>query len=281
MRALKYATPLVINSTVALAAAVVTAALVLATVDDNGGDRRDVPARSSRLSSPPERLAFVRQGAFEPRREDSAEASHDDVELRSTLPPSDADTEAKAAPWSTEVRVEDQQPKPRWNWRFSLLPTQRPADRAAQPETPARFYTLKARLAEISTPASARLAAKFEAAKVQWPPAEVALIAIKDEKALELHARDSGSAWKLVHRYRVLAASGGAGPKLRQGDKQVPEGIYGIAFLNPNSSYHVSLRVNYPNAFDRLMAKKDGRRDLGGDIMIHGKNLSGRLPRGR
>ena len=116
--------------------------------------------------------------------------------------------------------------------------------------------------------------AKFEAAKVAWPPSEIALVAIKDEKILELHARSSSGAWKLVHRYRILAASGGAGPKLRQGDRQVPEGVYAIAFLNPNSAYHVSLRVNYPNAFDRQMATKDGRTDLGGDIMIHGKNLS-------
>jgi murein L,D-transpeptidase YafK len=62
----------------------------------------------------------------------------------------------------------------------------------------------------------------------------------------------------LIHRYPLLAASGVAGPKLRQGDKQVPEGVYGISFLNPNSRYDVSLRVNYPNAFDRQMAAKDG-----------------------
>ena len=68
-----------------------------------------------------------------------------------------------------------------------------------------------------------------------------------------------GQAWKLIHRYSVLAASGVAGPKLRQGDKQVPEGVYGISFLNPSSRYDVSLRVNYPNAFDRQMAAKDGR----------------------
>ena len=72
----------------------------------------------------------------------------------------------------------------------------------------------------------------------------------------------------------MLAASGSAGPKLRQGDKQVPEGVYRIVYLNPQSAYHVSLRVGYPNAFDRQMARKDGRKHLGGDIMIHGKNSS-------
>ena len=154
------------------------------------------------------------------------------------------------------------------------MPSLRLPWQTAKPGTPQRTYALKTRLAEISPAASFRLAARFEATKAIWPPAEITLIAIKDEKIVELHARSSGGAWQLIHRYRVLAASGGAGPKLRQGDRQVPEGVYGIAFLNPNSAYHVSLRVNYPNAFDRQMAAKDGRKDLGGDIMIHGKNLS-------
>ena len=67
---------------------------------------------------------------------------------------------------------------------------------------------------------------------------------------------------------------GASGPKIQRGDKQVPEGVYGISYLNPNSAYHLSLGVNYPNAFDREMAAKDGRKNLGGDIMIHGKNVS-------
>lgn len=135
-------------------------------------------------------------------------------------------------------------------------------------------YSLKQRLAEISPGALSRLKTKFDEAKAAWPPAEVAYVAIKDEKALELHARSKEGSWTHVHRYRVLAASGTRGPKLMRGDKQVPEGIYRISYLNPNSAFHVSLRVNYPNSFDRKMAKKDGRKDLGGDIMIHGKNAS-------
>ena len=44
--------------------------------------------------------------------------------------------------------------------------------------------------------------------------------------------------------------------------------------LNPNSRFHLSIRVNYPNAFDRRMATQDGRTQLGGDIMIHGNAVS-------
>ncbi len=137
-----------------------------------------------------------------------------------------------------------------------------------------RPYTLTERLREIGPSAQERLHERFVAAKAPWRPTELALVAIKNEKALELYAKPAAGSWTFIHRYPVLAASGVTGPKLRRGDKQVPEGVYGISFLNPNSRYHVALRVNYPNAFDRRMGLKDGRKDLGGDIMIHGKAAS-------
>ncbi|MEO1204783.1 MAG: L,D-transpeptidase family protein [Pseudomonadota bacterium] len=137
-----------------------------------------------------------------------------------------------------------------------------------------RGLTLEQRLAEISPSALGRITSKFESVGAVWPPSEIAFIAIKDQKALEVHARAKDGGWTYIHRYKVLAASGTSGPKLLRGDKQVPEGVYRISYLNPNSAYHVSLRVNYPNAFDRKMAQRDGRKDLGGDIMIHGKNVS-------
>ena len=77
-----------------------------------------------------------------------------------------------------------------------------------------------------------------------------------------------------VRSWPVLTASGGPGPKLREGDRQVPEGVYSVDQLNPNSAYHLSLRLNYPNAFDRAHAATDGRERLGGDIFIHGKDVS-------
>lgn len=150
-----------------------------------------------------------------------------------------------------------------------------PGSRAGMPTAKLDDKTLNERLAQLSPEAGRRLREKFIESKVAWPPAEVSLVAIKSERVLELYARSSeGQDWQFVHSYPVLAASGDSGPKLRKGDKQVPEGVYGISFLNPNSRYHVSLRVNYPNKFDRDMAKLDGRTDLGGDIMIHGKAVS-------
>jgi len=174
--------------------------------------------------------------------------------------------------WATDTRPESSLPLD--GWRLSIAPSRRLPWAGPSSGTPPTSFTLTERLGIIAPGATKRLAERFDAAKIVWPPTEIGLVAIKDEKTLELFARSTGGPWRLVHRYPVLAASGVSGPKLRKGDKQVPEGIYGISFLNPNSRYHVSLRVDYPNAFDRQMAAKEGRRDLGGDIMIHGKAAS-------
>lgn len=135
-------------------------------------------------------------------------------------------------------------------------------------------YSVEDRIEQFGDAARARLAPHYAAAGMVWPGKRVALLAFKDSDRLELHAQDAGGAWKAIRSYPVLAASGGLGPKLREGDLQVPEGFYRVNFLNANSLFHVSLRLDYPNAFDREQARADGRRELGGDIMIHGKAVS-------
>jgi len=119
-----------------------------------------------------------------------------------------------------------------------------------------------------------RLAPACAAQGVAYPPTSLTLIGLKTEQRLELWAPDASGTPRLLKTYPVLGASGGIGPKLREGDGQVPEGLYGIESLNPNSRFHLSLRVSYPNADDRGRAKADGRDRLGGDIMIHGSNQS-------
>jgi hypothetical protein len=108
---------------------------------------------------------------------------------------------------------------------------------------------------------------------IPYPPPSLTLVAYKNESVLEVWAR-AASGWTLYRTYPVLAASGGPGPKLREGDRQVPEGVYRLTHLNPASSYHLSIRVDYPNAFDRARGAEDGRTSLGGDIYIHGKAVS-------
>jgi len=96
------------------------------------------------------------------------------------------------------------------------------------------------------------------------------ILVFKDEREVEVHA----PGWEEPLKVPMTAFSGKPGPKLREGDGQIPEGIYGISHLNPNSAYYLSLKVSYPNASDRARAKADKRTDLGGDIMIHGKSVT-------
>lgn len=131
--------------------------------------------------------------------------------------------------------------------------------------------TVADRVEQFGPAVRARLAPDFDRIGVAYPPSEITLVGLKQENLLELWVSDPPVHLKT---YPILGASGVLGPKLREGDMQVPEGLYRIESLNPNSMYHLALRVNYPNRFDMAKRKLDGREDLGSDIMIHGKNSS-------
>ena len=118
-----------------------------------------------------------------------------------------------------------------------------------------------------------RMRPSYASAGIAYPPRKVAFIALKNERLMEVWARGEDQ-WMQVHTYPITAASGVAGPKLREGDRQVPEGIYDIIGLNPNSSYHLSMKLNYPNAFDLQHAQAEGRDEPGTNIFIHGKAVS-------
>ncbi len=113
----------------------------------------------------------------------------------------------------------------------------------------------------------------FEKANITYPPKNITFLAMKDTNLFEVWASNE-SAWVKVKEYVIQAASGRSGPKLREGDRQVPEGIYKIIGLNPNSSYHLSMKLNYPNEFDLLWAKRENRTKPGSNIFIHGKAVS-------
>lgn len=134
--------------------------------------------------------------------------------------------------------------------------------------------TVAQRVEQFGHAVDQRLGPLFVAQGVSYPPERIVLVGIKKDKQLEVHAAGKGQELRLIRSYPILCASGKLGPKLKEGDRQVPEGLYAIQLLNPNSLYHLSLRVNYPNEFDRAQGAKDGRAQLGGDIMIHGKNVS-------
>ncbi len=135
--------------------------------------------------------------------------------------------------------------------------------------------TIESRIKEFGTEARQRWAPYFKKASVSYPPDNIVLYYTKSKRILEVFATPRGEKKiKSIRSLNVLAASGVMGPKLKEGDNQVPEGLYRIELLNPNSAFHVSLRVSYPNAFDRQKALLDKRQRLGGDIMIHGSRVS-------
>src|SRR5690606_11025729 len=76
----------------------------------------------------------------------------------------------------------------------------------------------------------------------------------------------NGEKFTLVKTYPVCSSSGLPGPKRKKGDRQTPEGFYHIDRFNPQSAFHLSLGINYPNSSDKIL----GHSDPGGDIFIHG-----------
>ncbi len=119
-----------------------------------------------------------------------------------------------------------------------------------------------------------QLSPLFKKAGLKYPPEKLALVAFKDTQILEIWASDNQPSFTLIKSYPIKAASGVLGPKLTEGDRQVPEGIYHIDSFNPNSSFHLSMKLNYPNAFDLKYAKLEARNEPGSNIFIHGKAVS-------
>jgi hypothetical protein len=135
------------------------------------------------------------------------------------------------------------------------------------------YASLDVVIDQLDGDAGQRIVARFEQVGVDFPPQRVQLIALKESRRLELWAY-SQQRWWFIHDYAIFAASGEAGPKLREGDKQVPEGFYRIVSLNPHSHFHLSMRLNYPNAFDWVQAGLEDRHSPGSNIYIHGSAWS-------
>jgi murein L,D-transpeptidase YafK len=74
---------------------------------------------------------------------------------------------------------------------------------------------------------------------------------------------------QVLKTYKIRLGGNPIGPKQFEGDQKTPEGAYRITHRNPNSAYHLSLGISYPNQADREFAKSQNKRP-GGDIFIHG-----------
>jgi len=74
---------------------------------------------------------------------------------------------------------------------------------------------------------------------------------------------------KIIKTYKISLGSDPVGAKVREGDNKTPEGDYRIVSHNPRSSYHLSLKISYPDR-EQIKAAEKGNYSAGGDIMIHG-----------
>ncbi len=109
---------------------------------------------------------------------------------------------------------------------------------------------------------------QFEQKKLKWPPKFLYIRSFKYDSYLEVWVKDkSAEPFQLFKTYKICALAGTLGPKRMEGDFQVPEGFYYINQFNPNSSYYLSLGLNYPNMSDKILS--DSLKP-GGDIFIHG-----------
>ena len=89
----------------------------------------------------------------------------------------------------------------------------------------------------------------------------------KEESELEVWKQRDDGRFYHFKTYPICNWSGEIGPKLKQGDKQAPEGFYTITptLMNPNSKYYLSFNLGYPNAYDRSWGR------TGDSVMVHGK----------
>jgi murein L,D-transpeptidase YafK len=88
----------------------------------------------------------------------------------------------------------------------------------------------------------------------------------KEESELEVWKQDRDGRFALLKTYPICRWSGELGPKMKEGDRQAPEGFYNITpgQMNPNSQYYLSFDLGYPNAFDRSYGR------TGAQLMVHG-----------
>ncbi len=113
-----------------------------------------------------------------------------------------------------------------------------------------------------------KLAQLYQEAQLDQTSLRIYLRAFKKEEALEVWARDSKrDTFALLTQYKFCKNSGTLGPKRQEGDSQIPEGFYRVNSFNPQSNYHLSLGLNYPNRSDKVLS--DSLKP-GSDIFIHG-----------
>jgi murein L,D-transpeptidase YafK len=119
--------------------------------------------------------------------------------------------------------------------------------------------------AKANQPVSPKLVADM-AAKDMDLQSPMLIRLFKQEAELEVWKQDRSGRFALLKTYPICRWSGDLGPKVREGDRQAPEGFYSITpgQMNPQSAYYLSFNTGFPNAFDKALGR------TGSQLMVHG-----------
>jgi murein L,D-transpeptidase YafK len=119
--------------------------------------------------------------------------------------------------------------------------------------------------AKANKPIPEKLVAEMQQ-KDMDPQSPMLVRLFKQEAELEVWKQDRSGQFALLKTYPICRWSGDLGPKVREGDRQAPEGFYNItpAQMNPQSAYYLSFNIGYPNAFDKALGR------TGSQLMVHG-----------
>jgi murein L,D-transpeptidase YafK len=114
-------------------------------------------------------------------------------------------------------------------------------------------------------PLSEKMLAEFESKNMD-KESPILVRTFKEESELEVWKMDRSGRYALLKTYPICRWSGELGPKIKEGDRQAPEGFYNITpgQMNPNSQYYLAFDLGYPNAFDRAHGR------TGANLMVHG-----------
>ena len=120
-------------------------------------------------------------------------------------------------------------------------------------------------MAKAMKPLSSQMLSEIES-KDMTKDSPILVRVFKEEAELEVWKQDRSGHFALLRTYPVCRWSGELGPKIKEGDRQAPEGFYTITpgQMNPKSSYYLSFNLGYPNAFDRAHGR------TGAHLMVHG-----------
>ena len=149
---------------------------------------------------------------------------------------------------------------------YAKLPTTRPVERkpvTTDTVTPQSDLSLA-----VGQTQGLRLQGEFQRSGLELG-APIFIRIFKESKELELWVQ-RGERYYLFRKYRIAHFSGDLGPKMREGDRQAPEGFYAVTpnRMNPWSDFHLAFNIGYPNQYDLE------HNASGGLIMVHGKRAS-------